>query len=116
MLNSHRGGSPPTTVDRALTLRLTAFVSFLRENRFSVGIDDAALLIEAAGRCGVLDPRILRWSAKALLCRRASDLRRFDDLFDSWFLPPNRSRRVESRGAGRGALQRKDGAFTSDDA
>jgi uncharacterized protein with von Willebrand factor type A (vWA) domain len=92
-------------LERALSIRLTCFVSLLRENGFSVGVDDAALLVEAVSQIGVLDPLVLRWSAQALLCRRAADQQRFGDLFDSWFMPPNRRRLVESRGGGVGALE-----------
>jgi uncharacterized protein with von Willebrand factor type A (vWA) domain len=87
-----------------LNERLVGFVSLLRENGFSVGVDDAALLIDVATRVGVLDRQVLHWSARALLCRRAADQQRFADLFDSWFLPPNRTSYVESRSA-RGPLQ-----------
>lgn len=92
-----------------LSVRLTGFVSFLRENGFAVGVDDATLLVEAASRIGVLDPLVLRWTARALLCRRAADQQRFADLFDAWFLPPNRRQFVESRGGGVGALERGEG-------
>ncbi|HEY0339614.1 MAG TPA: VWA domain-containing protein, partial [Steroidobacteraceae bacterium] len=91
-------------------MRLTGFVSFLRENDFAVGVDDAALLVEVASRIGVLDPLVLGWTARALLCRRAADQQRFFDLFDAWFLPPNRRQFVESRGGGVGALERGEGA------
>jgi len=88
-----------------LTVRLTGFVSFLRENGFQVGVDDATLLVDMAGRIGILDRQVLRWSAQSLLCRRAADQQRFGKLFDSWFLPPNRRNYVESRGGGTGALE-----------
>jgi uncharacterized protein with von Willebrand factor type A (vWA) domain len=92
---------------QALCARIAGFVSFLRANGFAVGIDDAALLVDAAARIDLLEPQLLRWSAQALLCRRADDRRRFDELFDAWFLPPNRQRLVESRGGGAGALDRR---------
>ena len=38
----------------------------------------------------MLDPDVLRWSLQALLCGRADEWRRFDELFDAWFLPANR--------------------------
>jgi uncharacterized protein with von Willebrand factor type A (vWA) domain len=100
------------SLDRALCVRLTGFVSLLRENGFAVGVDDATLLVEAASQIGVLDPLVLRWSAQALLCRRAADQQRFAELFDSWFMPPNRRKLVESRGAGIGALERGNIART----
>jgi uncharacterized protein with von Willebrand factor type A (vWA) domain len=100
-------------LDRSLCVRLTGFVSLLRENGFSVGVDDATLLVEVASRIGVLDPLVLRWSAQALLCRRADDQQRFADLFDSWFLPPNRSRLAQTRAGGIGALERNESARTT---
>jgi uncharacterized protein with von Willebrand factor type A (vWA) domain len=96
------------SLDAALCVRLTGFVSLLRENDFSVGVDDATSLVDVASRIGVLDHLVLRWSAQALLCRRAADQQRFTDLFDSWFLPPNRRKQVESRGGGVGMLERGD--------
>jgi uncharacterized protein with von Willebrand factor type A (vWA) domain len=98
-------GSSTQVLGRALCVRLTGFVSHLRENGFSVGVEDATLLVKAASRIGVLDHDVLRWSAASLLCRRAVDQQCFAELFDSWFLPPNRHKHVESRGAGRGALE-----------
>ena len=95
-------------LDRALCVRLTGFVSRLRENGFSVGVDDATLLVEAASRIGVLDPLVLRWSAQALLCRRAADLERFADLFDSRCLRPHRRQLVENRSGGVGELEPGD--------
>jgi uncharacterized protein with von Willebrand factor type A (vWA) domain len=100
----HPDGS--RALDRALCVRLTGFISFLRENGFSVGVADATALVEVASRIGFLDDQVLRWSAQALLCKRAADQQRFADLFDSWFLPPNRRKYVESRGSGTGMLER----------
>ena len=106
----------PPQLDSALCLRLTGFVSFLRANGFALGIDDATLLVEAASYVGVFDQSLLRWSARALLCRRAADRHRFEQLFDSWFLRPNKRQYVESRTGGTGSLDRSDKAFTSENA
>jgi len=94
-------------------VRLTGFVSLLHENGFAVGVDDATLLVEVASRIGVLDTQVLRWSAQSLLCRRVQDQQRFADLFDSWFLPPNRRKLVDSRGGG-GALEQAAHAAAQD--
>jgi uncharacterized protein with von Willebrand factor type A (vWA) domain len=53
----------------------------------------------------MLDAQVLRWSLRALLCGRCDEWRRFDALFDAWFLPPNRwaapqAREVEAAVAG----------------
>jgi uncharacterized protein with von Willebrand factor type A (vWA) domain len=77
--------------------RLTGFGGFLHANGFGVGGDAAARVLEASARVGVLDRDALRWSLKALLCGRASEWRRFDALFDAYFMPPNR--KVWFRGA-----------------
>lgn len=94
------------TAGHALTVRLTGFVSFLRANGFGVGLDDAVLLLGAASRIDLLEPSLLRWSARALLCHRAGDREHFDELFDAWFQPPNRQRLVASQGVGAGALSK----------
>ena len=81
-----------TPSDPAATLRarLTGFSGFLHANGFGVGGGDAARVLATSARVGVLDAQVLRWSLKALLCGRADEWRRFDALFDAYFLPPNR--------------------------
>ncbi|WP_253261800.1 hypothetical protein [Ramlibacter montanisoli] len=70
--------------------RLAGFPRFLRANGFGVGAGDGAEVLRVADAVGVLDPSLLRWSLKALLCGRCDEWRRFDSLFDAWFLPANR--------------------------
>ena len=69
--------------------RLTGFAGFLRANGFAVGGGDGIEVLRTAERVGVLDAQVLRWSLQALLCGRTAEWRRFDELFDAWFLPPN---------------------------
>jgi len=83
--------------------RLAQFPGFLRANGFGIGGGDAVQALRAAERSGVLDQHALRWSLKALLCRRGDEWRRFDELFDAWFLPANRWQAPERRDAGDGA-------------
>jgi uncharacterized protein len=82
----------PAALDPEATLRarLAGFGGFLHANGFAVGGGDAACVLDVAGRVGILDPQVLRWSLKALLCGRNSEWRRFDSLFDAYFLPPNK--------------------------
>ena len=94
--------TPPLDVQTAA--RLSGFPGFLRANGFAVGGGDAVAVLQAAQRVGVLDSRILRWSLQALLCGRGDEWRRFDELFDAWFLPANRWQRPERRDADQGAL------------
>ncbi|HUH95245.1 MAG TPA: VWA domain-containing protein [Casimicrobiaceae bacterium] len=97
----------------ALHARLAGFAGFLRANGFGVGADDSAGVVETAAGIGVFDGDILRWSLKALLCARGDEWRRFDALFDAYFLPPNRSAFVRHRDAGPGASH---GAGSPEDA
>jgi uncharacterized protein len=84
--------TPAPTVDPGALLRarLTGFAGFLRANGYGVGGADAIRVLEATSRTGTLDQQILRWSLKALLCGRGDEWRRFDALFDAYFLPPNK--------------------------
>lgn len=112
---SSNEASLPLPLEKALSVRLTGFVSFLRENGFAVGIDDAALLVDTASRIGILDKHWVRWTGRALLCRRADDLQRFEELFDAWFHPPNRSKLVESRAGGAGQLNFNQAGDSTDE-
>ena len=69
--------------------RLAGFPAFLRANGFAVGAD-AVPTLRTAQLSSVLRADLLRWSLQALLCGRADEWRRFDALFDAWFLPANR--------------------------
>ncbi len=104
----------PTAQDPEATLRarLAGFGGFLHANGFVVGGGDAASVLDVAARVGVLDPQVLRWSLKALLCGRGSEWRRFDALFDAYFMPPNK--KVFIAGAAPNAQQRPP-ATTEDD-
>ena len=74
----------------ALRARLTGFAGFLRANGYGTGGADSVGVLEATGSTGILDQKVLRWSLKALLCGRGDEWRRFDTLFDAYFLPPNK--------------------------
>lgn len=70
--------------------RLVSFAGFLRANGFAVGGGDSLAVLHTAQGVGLLDAPMLRWSLQALLCGRSDEWRRFDELFDAWFLPANR--------------------------
>ncbi|HEV3423104.1 MAG TPA: VWA domain-containing protein [Paraburkholderia sp.] len=101
--------APPSTLEAALVARYTGFAGWLRANDFHVTSRDVAASMEVAQRMGQLDGLLLRWSLRALLCSRAQEWRRFDELFDAYFLAPNRRKLVETRAAGAGRIGR-DGA------
>ena len=77
------------TLEARAAARLAGFPGFLRANGFAVGGADGVPVLRTAQRVGVLDPDVLRWSLQALLCGRADEWSRFDELFDAWFLPAN---------------------------
>lgn len=79
--------------------RIAGFAAFLHANGFALGAGDAVESLSAAARVGVLEAQPLRWSLKAMLCGRAEEWRRFDALFDAWFLPANRWQRPVRREA-----------------
>jgi len=107
----------PISLPVQAAARLTGFPGFLRANGFAVGGGDAVPVLDTAWRVGVLDRELLRWSLKALLCGRGDEWRRFDPLFDAWFLPANRWERPQRRDAEGGAGgQRPGGAGERSDA
>lgn len=91
-------------MEQIITAKITGFVSTLRENGFAVGLAEAGDTMRMAEYLGVLSPRLLRDGWRALLCARADEWHRFDDLFDSYWMPPNRRKMVESRTGGAGQI------------
>jgi uncharacterized protein with von Willebrand factor type A (vWA) domain len=108
-----------------LRARLAGFAGYLRANGFGVGGGDAAHVLDAARRVDVFEPSMLRWSLKALLCGRGDEWRRFDALFDAYFLPPNRkvfaqapaaaSHEHEDEGGAQGERASREAALASAD-
>jgi uncharacterized protein with von Willebrand factor type A (vWA) domain len=101
--------SPTVDLGTALRSRLTGFAGFLRANGYGVGGADSVGVLEAGARTGILDSQVLRWSLKALLCGRGDEWRRFDALFDAYFLPPNKKVFVESNFVATGARESAGG-------
>jgi uncharacterized protein len=89
--------STPAALDPVATLRsrMTGFSGFLHANGFGVGGGDSPRVLATAAQVGILDREVLHWSLKALLCGRVSEWRRFDPLFDAYFLPPNKKLFIE---------------------
>lgn len=86
-------------IGTTLLTRIAGFAAFLHENGYAVGGADSARIVDTASRTGVLNQPILRWSLKSQLCNRYEEWRRFDALFDAYFLPPNKSVFVQSDAA-----------------
>jgi len=102
-------------------LRLAGFPAFLHANGFALGAGDGVEALQVAARVGLLEAQPLRWSLKTLLCGRADEWRRFDELFDAWFLPANRWQRPVQREVdgtarhGQGGAAGRDAAAQEDD-
>jgi uncharacterized protein with von Willebrand factor type A (vWA) domain len=99
----------------ALRSRLTGFAGFLRANGYGTGGADSIRVLETGMQTGILDQQILRWSLKALLCGRGDEWRRFDALFDAYFLPPNKKIFVECNVVAAGARESAGGVSDGSD-
>ena len=69
-----------------MTRRLVGFVRLLRDNGFALGLREAEDAVRAAEAAGVARPEPLRWGLRALLCSCERDWRRFDELYDVYWL------------------------------
>ena len=98
--------APPSSVEDVLVARYAGFAGWLRTNDFRVTTSDIAASMEVAQLTGQANSQLLRWSLRAVLCSRAEEWRRFDDLFDAYFLMPNRRVLTETRAAGTGRIER----------
>ena len=97
--------SPTVDPGAVLLARLTGFAGFLRANGYGVSGVDSVRVLEATAQSGILDQQLLRWNLKALLCGRGDEWRRFDALFDAYFLPPNKQMFVKSNVSTAGAQE-----------
>src|SRR5579863_10163550 len=106
--------APPSSVEEVLAARYAGFAGWLRANDFRVTTSDIAASMEVAQLTGQTNSQILRWSLRAVLCSRAEEWRRFDDLFDAYFLMPNRRVLAETRAGGTGRIERNKNADQHD--
>ena len=82
-----------------LTRRVAGFQAFMRGHGYQTGIPEAVDALKLAHRVTITDRRRLRASLRSLLCSGQSEWTRFDDLFDAYWLPPNRRVLREARGS-----------------
>jgi uncharacterized protein with von Willebrand factor type A (vWA) domain len=99
----------------ALRSRLVGFPGFLHANGYGTGGADSVRVLETAVQTGVLDQQVLRWSLQALLCGRGDEWRRFDALFDAYFLPPNKRIFAQAEVAAPAAVEPASGARDGSD-
>jgi uncharacterized protein len=84
--------------------RIAGFVMALRANGFVIGLHEHEDALVLAATVGLAEKQLLRWGWRSLLCTRAEDWTRFDDLFDSYWSPPNRQALGETRAGGAGLI------------
>jgi len=93
----------------ALVARVVEFVRLARINDFQAGIGETLDAVRLAERCGVVDAQRLRWGMRALLCGNARDWQRFDQLFDSYWRSPGKSRSSRVQAAAGSQLEGRNG-------
>lgn len=100
----------PGEVDLAdrLCRRVAGFQAFLRGHGFQAGIPEALDAHKLAQFVDITDRRRLRAGLQSLLCTGYGEWNRFDELFDAYWLPPNRSVLRESRVSGNKAEKAAD--------
>lgn len=89
-----------TDADTIVVTRIMGFVRLLRTNDYRVGIQEELDALKVAQHCGVMDRQRLRWGLRSLLCSDSDEWERFNDLFDAYWLPPNRKAYGQSAGFG----------------
>lgn len=72
--------------------RLLGFLHHMRGNGFHLGIQEELDVMKMAESGALLQQKRLRWGLRALLCSCSDDWQRFDNLFDSYWKPANRTR------------------------
>ncbi len=70
----------------AMLARLIAFANILRSNAFAVGLKETQDAVRLLATDLAARPSSLRPALKALFCARASDWRKFDEIFDAHWL------------------------------
>ena len=106
----------PQTITESAALRLeaqmTRFARLLHDNAFPVGIAEIADALTALGTIDATDPRQVRHTLRTLFASSKRDWRRFDDIFDAFWLGRARKRRsvLRQSGAPTARQEREGGA------
>jgi uncharacterized protein len=80
--------------------QMARFVRLLHDNQFSVGVTEIADGLHALGRIDARDIRQVRHTLRTLFASCQRDWRRFDEIFDAFWLGQARKRRTVIRQAG----------------
>jgi uncharacterized protein with von Willebrand factor type A (vWA) domain len=69
-----------------LVVRILEFVRFIRENDFQVGVQEELDALAVAKHCNIMDQKRLHWGLRSLLCTNNNEWKRFDKLFNVYWL------------------------------
>jgi uncharacterized protein with von Willebrand factor type A (vWA) domain len=72
-----------------VTERVTGFMRLARDHDFSAGIAETLDAQQLVAACGLDQRQQIRWGLRALVCGDHNQWQRFDELFDSYWLPAN---------------------------
>lgn len=81
--------------------RLVEFLRQARHNGFRLGVGEEMEALAIAERVDITNRERLRWGLRSLMCSNHEDWQRFDALFDTYWLPPNRQSITQSANRGR---------------
>lgn len=110
------GNTSPAIGAPHLQQRVVGFIRLARENDFNPGVAESLDAQRIALDCGLDQPQQFRWEMRALLCGDREEWRRFDELFERYWLPANRTalHGVCAGESGR-PLRREEGAGGGED-
>jgi uncharacterized protein with von Willebrand factor type A (vWA) domain len=77
---------PTPLAGTQLRVRLAAFLNLLRDNGFLVGLEETADCLRFAGANDLSRQSVLRTGLRSICCTREADWRRFDEIFDAYWL------------------------------
>ncbi|MDH3596345.1 MAG: VWA domain-containing protein [Rhodospirillales bacterium] len=83
---------------RLLARRVVGFVRVLRDNGFPVGLPEAIDGLRAARAAELGRRDAVRWAFRSLLCASGTDWRRFDQIFDLYWLGHGRKQATRVAG------------------
>ncbi|MCZ6579043.1 MAG: VWA domain-containing protein [Gammaproteobacteria bacterium] len=76
----------PEEPGNTLVVRILEFVRFVRENDFQIGIQEELDALTVAKHCDITDRQRLHWGLRSLLCSNNNEWKRFDQLFNLYWL------------------------------
>lgn len=94
MSNIAELSSGSVKAESALLARLVGFIRFMRGNAYQVGVQEELDALRIIEHGDVMNRQRLRWGLRALICSSNEDWERYDELFDAYWKPANRSREV----------------------